>query len=147
MSAPLHRTVCQLTGEQRGPSKFFEANANADELLAELELLRSKTPEWEVLARRTAQLVDTYLNHAADADQRTQLVHMASLLRHYAATAGAVGSAVADHETEAVDQWARAHLLEGELFDAQERIRRLESDLAVARGERDTAKLVGGGAR
>lgn len=43
MSAPLHRTVCQLTGEQRGPSRLFAAaGPEADARIAEFEALKAE---------------------------------------------------------------------------------------------------------
>lgn len=43
--APGFRSVCQLTGDIKPPTKFFEALAAADRLLAEVEELRGSEHE------------------------------------------------------------------------------------------------------
>lgn len=145
--APLHRSVCQLTGEQRRPTKFWEANAAADAVvdeLAELRALRDATPTTKQLAHKIASLVDTYLHHAADTDQRTQLLNLANMLRYSTALCAAQGSEVHHYESEACDEWWRADGLQLKLDEAEDRIAELESELARVRGERDTARAVGG---
>lgn len=77
MTAPLHRSVCQFTGEQR-PSRFFEANAAADDRLAELERLRVENADLrtnvadlrEALENRNAVLRRLYGQVVAASEQR-----------------------------------------------------------------------------
>ncbi|GAS98867.1 Gp37 [Mycolicibacterium canariasense] len=143
-----------LAGIHTPASKFWEANAAADAVvdeLAELRALSEKTPTTKQLAHKIASLVDTYLHHAADTDQRTQILNLANMLRYSTALCAAQGNEVHHYESEACDEWTRADGLqqkldaaEANLDDAVERIRELEAELAQARSESATARAVGG---
>ncbi len=84
-----------------------------------------------------ARLVDRYQSLAADDDQRTQIVNLASLLRHTAACNAALAREIEHFESDAVTA-------DAERFAALDRVAELEQQLADARGQRDTAKAVGG---
>lgn len=58
MSAPMHRSVCQLTGQVARPSKFFQANAAADERLDELEALRAENTDLKRQLADARELLD-----------------------------------------------------------------------------------------
>lgn len=87
-----------------------------------------------------ARLVDRYLATAADDDQRTQIVNLAGLLRHTAACNAALAREIEHFESDAVTA-------DAERLVAVDRVAELESELAVVRGQRDTARATGSGGR
>lgn len=172
MSAPIHRTVCQLTGEQRSPSRFFAAaGPEADARIAEFEALKAENaalkgsvPEWAQIAHDIGRLVGHYLHHA-DADHHAALSNLADLLWHSGQYAAAMSREL-HHWASAADDadTARREAVEAlevlrdsdigevqqrnqELFEDNGRLRarvsRLEAQLAEARAVRDTANAVG----
>lgn len=74
MSAPLHRSVCQLTGDISRPSKFWEGLASSDARLVEFERLQVENERLRVenadMATHVADLRD------ALEDRNTQLRRM-----------------------------------------------------------------------
>ena len=157
-----------LSGVRRGPDRFVEANVQADERIAELEELRAlkeETPEWKQLAHRIRGLIDHYCAHA-DEDQHAALTNLADLMWHSGQYAAAVSRELHHWAAAADEADDRARALQDELEALRDsdigavqahneelftengrlrvQVRRLESELAQARGERDTARATGG---
>ncbi len=171
MSAPLHRAVDMLTGEVSRPSRFFEANAKADDRLAELEQLRAENaalkgamPEWEVMARNLNHLISHYQHNAKFDDaalsnlseltwlQSQVTTEMFRELHHWASAADEADTARREAE-EALEELRQTQVGEvqahnNELFhengQMRRHIQRLETALAETVSERDTARVVGG---
>lgn len=158
-----------LSGERRGPEKLFEANAQADERIAELEELRAlkaETPEWKQLAHGIDALISRYLHNANDEDQHAALSNLADLLWHSGAYAAAVSRELRHWAAAADESDDKARALQDELDSLRDtqvgevqahndelfeengrlraQVRRLETSLALTRGERNTLRATGG---
>lgn len=158
---------------QDGPSKFFAvAGVEADARLAELEQLRAENAalkaglsEWEVLQHELERLIGRYLHNAVDGDQQSALSNLSELmwrqskfttemcreLHHWASSADDADSA-RRHAQEALEDLQASEIGDvqahnNELFTENGRLRRriqeLETALAQAVSDRDTANAVG----